>query len=188
LPWLCGRDPQALDAAGLSRAALESVAENTSDAVVGALLWGAVAGPGGATAYRAANTLDAMVGRRDDRYREFGWAAARLDDALNWLPARLTALLTALCGGRPRATWAIVRRDGRRHPSPNAGQVEAAFAGALGVRLGGPLSYAGVPEARPEIGEGPAPTAADVCRAVRLSRRVGAAALAACALIARLRP
>jgi adenosylcobinamide-phosphate synthase len=188
LPWLCGRDPEALDAPGLARAALESVAENTSDAVVGALFWGAVAGPGGAVAYRAANTLDAMVGRKDDRYREFGWAAARLDDALNWLPARLTAALTALCSGRPRATWAIVRRDGRRHPSPNAGQVEAAFAGALGVRLGGPLSYHGVPEARPEIGDGPAPTAADVCRAVRLSRRVGAAALAACALIARLRP
>jgi adenosylcobinamide-phosphate synthase len=129
-----------------------------------------------------------MVGRQDDRYREFGWAAARLDDALNWLPARLTALLTALCGGRPRATWAIVRRDGRRHPSPNAGRAEAAFAGALGVRLGGPLSYGGATEVRPQLGDGPAPTADDVRRAVRLSRRVGAAALAACALIARVRP
>jgi adenosylcobinamide-phosphate synthase len=188
LPWLCGRDPQTLDNAGLARAALESVAENTSDAVVGALFWGAVAGPGGAAAYRAANTLDAMVGRRDDRYREFGWAAARLDDALNWLPARLTAALTALCGGRPRQTWATVRRDGARHPSPNAGQAEAAFAGALGVRLGGPLTYGGVAEVRPEIGDGSAPTAEDVRRAVRLSRRVGIAALLACAGLARRRP
>jgi adenosylcobinamide-phosphate synthase len=167
---------------------VESVAENTSDAVVGALFWGAVAGPGGAVAYRAANTLDAMVGRRDDRYREFGWAAARLDDALNWLPARLTAVLTALCSGRPRAAWAIVRRDGARHPSPNAGRAEAAFAGALGVQLGGPLSYDGATELRPELGDGPPPAAQDVRRAVRLSRRVGAAALAACALIARVRP
>jgi adenosylcobinamide-phosphate synthase len=185
LPSLCGRDPQSLDAAGLSRAALESVAENTSDAVVGALLWGAIAGPGGVMAYRAANTLDAMVGHRSARYRDFGWAAARLDDAVNWPAARLAAGLTACCapvvGGSPRATWAIVRRDGARHPSPNAGRIEAAFAGALGVRLGGPLTYGGVAELRPRMGDGPAPRAADLRRAVRLSSAVGAVTALACA-------
>ena len=185
LPALCGRDPQELDAGGLSRAALESVAENTSDAIVGALLWGALAGPGGVMAYRTANTLDAMVGHRTERYTDFGWAAARLDDLLNWPAARLSALLTALCaplvGGAPGATWAIVRRDGAAHPSPNAGRVEAAFAGALGVRLGGPLAYAGVAEVRPTLGDGRAVTAGDVRRALRLSRAVGAAAAVACA-------
>ena len=185
LPHLCGRDPHALDADGLSRAALESVAENTSDAVVGALLWGAVAGPGGVLAYRAANTLDAMVGHRSERYARFGWAAARLDDLLNWLPARLSAALAALCapvvGGSPRATWRAVRRDGGAHPSPNAGQVEAAFAGALGVRLGGPLSYGGVEELRPHMGDGRTPTAADVRLAARLSQAIGIAAALTCA-------
>jgi adenosylcobinamide-phosphate synthase len=195
LPWLCGRDPQALDAGGLARAAVESVAENTSDAVVGPLLWGAVAGPAGVVGYRAANTLDAMVGHRSDRYRDFGWAAARLDDLVNWPTARLAALLTVLCapvaGGTPAKTWHTVRRDGARHPSPNAGRVEAAFAGALGVRLGGPLAYAGVAEMRPTIGDGRAPIAADVRRATRLSLVVGAAGAIACAgarsLLGRLR-
>ncbi len=187
LPCLCGRDPQALDAHGLARAALESVAENTSDAVVGALLWGAVAGPGGVAGYRAANTLDAMVGHRSPRYADFGWASAKLDDALNWPAARLSALMTALCapvvGGSPRATWAIVRRDGAKHPSPNAGRAEAAFAGALGVRLGGPLAYAGVAELRPAIGDGGGPTTVDLRRALRLSRAVGAAAAVTCAAL-----
>ena len=187
LPWLCGRDPEGLDAAGLSRAALESVAENTSDAVVGALLWGAIAGPAGVAGYRAANTLDAMVGHRSPRYAEFGWASARLDDALCWPAARLGAALTALCaplvGGLPDATWRIVIEDGASHPSPNAGRVESAFAGALGVTLGGPLAYAGRPEVRPTLGDGPAPTAADVHRATRLSRAVGIAAAAVCAVL-----
>jgi len=184
LPWLCGRDPQALGADGLARAAVESVAENTSDAVIGALLWGALGGPAGVIGYRAANTLDAMVGHRSDRYRDFGWAAARLDDLVSWPAARQTALLTAVCapvvGGRFATTWGTVRRDGARHPSPNGGRVEAAFAGALGVRLGGPLVYAGVPELRPTIGDGRAPTAADVRRATRLSLVVGAAGAVAC--------
>jgi adenosylcobinamide-phosphate synthase len=191
LPWLCGRDPAGLDGAALARAALESVAENTSDAVVGALFWGAVAGPGGVVAYRAANTLDAMVGHRSMRYREFGWAAARLDDALNWAPARLTAALTVVCapvvGGAPDTTLEVVLRDGARHPSPNAGRVEAAFAGALGVTLGGPLTYAGVAELRPTMGKGPAPAAADVHRASRLSLAVGAAATVVCAGLSILR-
>jgi adenosylcobinamide-phosphate synthase len=186
LPALVGRDPSGLDATGICRATVESVAENTSDAVVGALLWGAVAGPAGVAAYRAANTLDAMVGRRDARYAAFGWAAARLDDAMSWPAARAGAALTALCapvaGGSPRATWRTVRRDGAHHPSPNAGRMEAAFAGALGVRLGGPLAYRGVAEIRPRLGDGPPPEAHDVRRAVRLSLAVGAAATAACAL------
>jgi len=189
LPSLCGRDPDRLDEAGLARAALESVAENTSDAVVGALLWGAVAGPGGVAAYRAANTLDAMVGHRNDRYRDFGWGAARLDDALNWPAARLSAALTAfsapLVGGSPAATLAVVRRDGAHHPSPNAGRAEAAFAGALGVRLGGPLSYGGVSELRPLLGDGAAPVAADVRRGMRLSTAVGLTATLICAALRR---
>ena len=187
LPSLCGRDPESLDAAGFSRAALESVAENTSDAVVGALVWGAVAGPGGVLAYRAANTLDAMVGHRSARYADFGWAAARLDDGLNWLPARLSAALAAVCaplvGGSSRAAWKTARYDGGNHPSPNAGRVEAAFAGALGVRLGGPLSYGGVAELRPVMGAGRVPTPADVRRAAHLSRAVGATAAMTCAVV-----
>jgi len=189
LPWLCGRDPADLDADALVRAAVESVAENTSDAVVGALLWGALCGPGGVMGYRAANTLDAMIGHRNQRYKDFGWAAARLDDLVNWPAARLTAGLTALCapiaGGTPAATWRIVRRDGGAHPSPNAGRAEAAFAGALGVRLGGPLAYDGVAESRPCIGDGPAPGADDVRRATRLSLAVGIAATLAFSAFAR---
>jgi len=187
LPWLCGRDPGGLGADELVRAAVESVAENTSDAVVGALLWGALAGPAGVMGYRAANTLDAMVGHRGARYRDFGWAAARLDDLANWPAARLAAALTALCapvvGGTPAQTWRIVRRDGAAHPSPNAGRAEAAFAGALGIGLGGPLTYAGVPEIRARMGDGPAPSTADVHRATRLSLAVGASAALACALL-----
>lgn len=187
LPSLCGRDPQTLDADGLARAALESVAENTSDAVVGALLWGAVAGPAGVAAYRAANTLDAMVGHRNDRYEDFGWAAARLDDVLGWPSARLAAGLAALCaplvGGATDTTLEVVLRDGGRHPSPNAGRVEAAFAGALGVCLGGPLAYGGHAEIRPALGDGRAPAAADVHRATRLSLAVGATAALTCAAL-----
>jgi adenosylcobinamide-phosphate synthase len=185
LPSLCGRDPEALDADGLVRGAVESVAENTADAVVGTLVWGAVAGPSGVLAYRAANTLDAMVGHRTARYREFGWAAARLDDAMNLPVARVTALLTMVCApvvggsaaGAARTAW----RQGRRHPSPNAGRVEAAFAGALSVRLGGPLAYGGVAELRPVLGDGPPPAVRDLRRAIRLSHAIGVAALAACA-------
>jgi len=187
LPALCGRDPAGLDAPQLCRAAVESVAENTGDAVVGALVWGALAGPAGVAAYRAANTLDAMVGHRDDRYADFGWAAARLDDALSWPAARAAAALTALCapvaGGLPAATWRTVRHDGAAHPSPNAGRIEAAFAGALGLRLGGPLAYGGRAELRPPLGDGRPPGPQDVERAVRLSLAVGAAAAAACAAL-----
>jgi adenosylcobinamide-phosphate synthase len=165
---------------------VESVAENTSDAVVGALFWGAVGGPAGVAAYRAANTLDAMVGRRDERYESFGWASARLDDLMSLPAARGGAALTAACaplvGGSPSTTWELVRRDGPDHPSPNAGRMEAAFAGALGLRLGGRLAYAGNVEERAQLGEGRAPQSGDVRRAVKLSLAVGAAAAVACAL------
>lgn len=180
LPALAGRDPADLGEQEICRAVVESVAENTSDAIVGALLWGAVAGPAGVAAYRAANTLDAMVGHRSERYARFGWAAARLDDLMSWPGARAGALLTVLCapavGGSRAAAWRTLRRDGSAHPSPNAGRMEAAFAGALGLRLGGPLSYGGRPEHRPYLGDGRAPTPADVQRANRLSLWVGTAA------------
>ena len=183
LPHLCGRDPSSLSEAGLARATVESVAENTSDAVVGPLVWGAVAGIPGLVAYRAVNTLDAMVGHRSPRYERFGWAAARLDDAANLVPARLTAaLVTALApvvGGRPSHALRAWRRDGRKHPSPNAGPVEAAFAGALGRTLGGQLSYAGRVEDRPLLGDGPTPAVQDIARAARLSAAVSTAAGAA---------
>jgi adenosylcobinamide-phosphate synthase len=178
LPVLAGRDPRALDGPGLARAGVESVAENTADAVVGPLLWGAVAGAGGAAGYRAANTLDAMVGHRSPRYERFGWAAARLDDVLTWPAARLAAglacLLAPAVSGRPSEAWRALRRDGAAHPSPNAGRLEAAFAGALGVRLGGPNVYEGRLEERPAIGHGRPPGPHDLRRAVRLGALVGA--------------
>jgi len=188
LPALCGRDPDRLDGPGIARATVESVAENTSDAVVAPLFWGAVAGIPGLLAYRAVNTLDAMIGHRSARYERFGWAAARLDDAANWVPARLTALLTAAlapwAGGSARGALRALRRDGAAHPSPNAGRCEAAFAGALGVRLGGTNVYGGVAERRGQLGDGPAPAARDIGRAVLLSRLVTIAAAAASAALA----
>ena len=170
---LCGRDAAALEASAIRAAVVESLAENSCDAVVGALFWAALLGPGGAAGYRAANTLDAIWGHRSARYEQFGWAAARLDDWLNWLPARLTAALACgaapLVGGAPAAALAAVRRDARAHPSPNAGVVESAFAGALGVRLGGPLTYGGRVEARPYLSRGASPGPGDVHKAARLS-------------------
>ncbi len=184
LPHLCGRDPQALDEQQIARAVVESVAENTSDAVVGALVWGALAGVPGLVGFRAVNTLDAMVGHRSPRHRRFGWASARLDDVLGFPGSRLTAALTVLAGPDRRGAWRVWRRDGGSHPSPNAGPVEASFAGALGVRLGGPLSYGGRVEHRPVLGEGNRPVrVADIERAVRLSRRVSALALAVCVAV-----
>jgi adenosylcobinamide-phosphate synthase len=179
LPSLCGRDPAALDSAGLARAALESIAENTSDAHVAPVLWAAVGGVPAVLVYRGANTLDAMIGNRSPRYLRFGWAAARFDDAANFVAARVTGVLVAVCaplvGGSPAVAVRAWRRDAARHPSPNAGVVEAAFAGALGVRLGGPTQYAHELEIRPTLGDGQAPEVADLARAVRLSRIVQAA-------------
>ncbi|WP_428934334.1 cobalamin biosynthesis protein [Streptomyces sp. ACT015] len=182
LPHLCGRDPQALDADQVARAVVESVAENTSDAVVGALVWGAAAGVPGLLGFRAVNTLDAMVGHRSPRHRRYGWASARLDDLAGWPGARLTAVLAAAAGDDPRGALRSWRADAERHPSPNAGPVEASFAGALGVRLGGTLSYAGRVEHRPVLNGAGRPVAVpDIERAVRLSRRVGLLALGVCA-------
>ncbi|MFF0598258.1 cobalamin biosynthesis protein [Streptomyces antibioticus] len=178
LPHLCGRDPQALDADGIARAVVESVAENTSDAVTGALVWGAAAGVPGLLGFRAVNTLDAMVGHRSPRHLRFGWASARLDDLAGWPGARLTAVLAALAGDDPRGAVRAWRADAHRHPSPNAGPVEASFAGALGVRLGGTLSYGGRVEHRPVLNqEGRSVEVKDIERAVRLSRRVALLAL-----------
>ncbi|MBS2537561.1 cobalamin biosynthesis protein [Catenulispora sp. NF23] len=188
LPHLCGRDPRGLDADQIARAVVESVAENTSDAVVAPLLWGAVAGIPGLLAYRAANTLDAMVGYRNTKYRNFGWASARLDDVLNWLPARFTGAATVAAaptvGGNPLSTLKVLRRDGASHPSPNAGRCEASAAGALGVRLGGTNTYGAVVEHRPVMGAGRAPRVADIQRAAVLSGTVGAAAAVAAAWLA----
>ncbi|WP_328603212.1 cobalamin biosynthesis protein [Amycolatopsis sp. NBC_00345] len=189
LSHLCARDATDLDSAELTRAATESIAENTSDAVVAPLLWGAVAGIPGLLGYRALNTLDAMVGYRSPRHRNFGWASARADDLVNLLPSRAGAVLTAACaplaGGRARASWKAWRRYGALHPSPNAGQVEAAFAGALDLRLGGTNSYGGEVERRGTLGDGRAPEPVDLRRAVRLSRAVGVAALAVAVAVAR---
>lgn len=196
LSHLCGRDPAGLDAAGMARATVESVAENTSDAVVGPLVWGALLGVPGLVGFRAVNTLDAMVGHRSPRHARFGWAAARTDDVANLLPSRLSAGLAAglapLVGGRPRAALRAWRRDGHKHPSPNAGPVEAAFAGALGRTLGGRLSYGGRVEDRPLLGDGPAPDVADIARAARLSAAVtvgaGVVAVSTRLLLDRARP
>jgi adenosylcobinamide-phosphate synthase len=184
LPSLCGRDPSTLDATELTRATVESVAENTADAAVGPLVWGALAGLPGLVGYRAVNTLDAMVGHRSLRYARFGTASARADDAANLVPSRLTAALAVtaapLVHGSPVRTAAVWLRDGHRHPSPNAGQVEAAFAGALGVRLGGRNTYAGRVEQRPTLGDGPPPEVPDIDRAAHLSAAVSGLALALC--------
>lgn len=175
---LVGRVTDGLTADDIARAAVESVAENTSDAVVGTLVWGALLGPTGVVVHRAVNTLDAMHGHRSARYARFGWAAARLDDVLGWLPARVTVLATA--AARPLRAGEVVRtarRDGRRHPSPNAGPVEAGFAAALGLRLGGRTVYASGAEDRAVLGTGGATTSADLPRAVALSRRAGTISL-----------
>lgn len=188
LPSLCGRDPAVLDGDGLARASLESVAENTSDATVGVVFWGAFAGVPGIVGYRAANTLDAMVGYRSSRYQRFGWAAARFDDVVNLLPARLTGVLTVALapavGGRPRDAMRAWRRDAPRHPSPNAGVAEATAAGALGVSLGGRTEYAHGVEIRPTLGRGRPPTASDLDRAAALSRLVQIAATLVSAFLA----
>lgn len=187
-PTLVGRDPTGLDAAELCRAAVESVAENTSDAVVAPLLWAALLGPAGAAAYRAVNTLDAMIGHRSERYARFGWAAARLDDLANWPAARATALLAAACapavGGRRVDAWRAAWRDGAAHPSPNAGRVEGSFAGALSITLGGINHYQHGLERRPTLGSGPTPRVTDIARSIRLARLVGASSAALFAALA----
>jgi adenosylcobinamide-phosphate synthase len=172
---IVGRDPEALDAAGVARAAVESLAENFSDGVVAPVLWMAIAGLPGAAAYKAINTADSMIGHRSERYEAFGWAAARLDDLVNLPASRLTAILLVAAaalvpGASPRGAVQAVRRDARRHRSPNAGWPEAAMAGALGVALAGPRRYGGVVVDDAVMGAGGRRElgAADIRRALRL--------------------
>lgn len=185
LPTLVGRDPSALDASEVARAVVESVAENSVDAIVAPVLWGTVAGGVGALTYRAINTMDAMVGHHSDRFEQFGWASARLDDLVNWLPARVAAALVVLLRPRrAREVWRAVRVDAPRHPSPNAGVVEAAFAGALDLRLGGVNRYGDRVEERAALGRGRTPTARDIAAAVRLSHQLAGAMIAGLAIAA----
>lgn len=171
---IVGRDPDTLDEAGVARAAIESLAESSSDGVVAPLFWLLVGGLPGIVLYKVANTADSMVGHRTERYLEFGWASARFDDLLNWIPARLTALLVAGAAffvrrADPEAAWSTALRDARKHASPNAGWPEAAFAGALGFELGGPRAYAGEIHDLPRFGDGKASlTALDILKSLEL--------------------
>lgn len=189
--WIVSRDTSALDAAGVARAGTESVLENGNDAVFGALFWFALGGGTAVLLFRLANTLDAMWGYRSPRYLRFGWAAARIDDLLNFIPARLTALTYAVLGRTTRAL-ACWRRQAPAWDGPNAGAVMAAGAGALGVQLGGPAIYEGREHLRPALGEGRTADAASVRAAVALVRHgtllwLGlAAALAALTELSRL--
>lgn len=167
--YMVSRQTAELDATAVAAATTESVLENGSDAVFAALFWFAVLGAPGVVLYRLANTLDAMWGYRNDRFHRFGWAAARLDDLLNWLPARLVALTYALLGNT-RQAWSCWRRQAPQWDSPNAGPVMAAGAGALNVRLGGAAIYHGELHERPLLGAGRPAVADDIDRALRLVR------------------
>ncbi len=185
-----GRDPQALDEPGVARAAIETLAESTSDGVVAPWLFLVLFGLPGIALYKAVNTADSMIGHLDERYRDYGWAAAKLDDVLNWIPARLSAvLITAACffvpGASPGKAWATARSDASKHESPNAGWPEAAFAGALGFKLGGPRSYNGDMVDLPAFGDGKAGLGpSDILRAVLLYRRTLDVLLALSAVLA----
>jgi adenosylcobinamide-phosphate synthase len=171
---IVGRDPDALDDSGVAKAAIESLAESTSDGVVAPLFWLLVGGLPGIVLYKAANTADSMVGHRNERYGEFGWASARFDDLMNWAPARLTALLVAGASflvprADPEHAWSTALRDAKKHASPNAGWPEAAFAGALGFTLGGPRVYDGEVHDLPAFGDGRAGlTALDILKSLEL--------------------
>jgi adenosylcobinamide-phosphate synthase len=171
---IVGRDPEKLDEAGVSRAAIESLAESSADGVVAPLFWMLLFGLPGIALYKAINTADSMIGHKTPRYREFGWASAKLDDLVNWIPSRLTALAIAgaaqfVPGGDPERAWTTALRDARKHDSPNAGWPEAAMAGALGFSLGGPRSYDGEEVALPEFGAGRRTlTSSDIRDALRL--------------------
>lgn len=171
---IVGRDPASLDEHGVSRAAIESLAENFSDAVVAPAFWYALFGLPGILVYKTVNTLDSMVGYRNDKYRSFGWASARLDDVLNYIPARLSGLIFTLAAlvaarGNPWRALVTMVRDARHHPSPNSGWPEAAMAGALGLALGGPRKYPGLVVDQKWIGQGRARTTfADIDRALHL--------------------
>lgn len=169
---IVGRDPAALDEAGIARAATESLAENASDGIVAPVFWGALFGLPGILGYKAINTLDSMIGHRSERHEAFGWAAARIDDVANFIPARLTGSLFVLLAPRRSDALSCMMRDARRHRSPNAGWPEAAMAGALGVRLSGPRAYQGSATAEPWLNEGARdPLAADIAEALTLYSR-----------------
>lgn len=176
LAHLVGRDVTALDASDVTKGAVESLAENTADGIVAPLFWLLLAGLPGIAVYKAINTADSMIGHRSLRHRHFGWAAARLDDLVNLPGSRLTALLFVIaaffCDGRPAAAWRATWRDARRHLSPNAGWPEAAMAGALGLQLGGPRSYAGETVDLAFMGDGRRSLEArDISRALTLYHR-----------------
>jgi len=176
---LVGRRTDELGESDIARAVIESLAENTTDAVIATMFWATIAGAAGAASHRCINTMDAMVGHHNPRFERFGWASAQLDDLANWLPARLTTV--AVIVARPRRAVDVirtVRRDAARHPSPNGGLVEAAFAAALGLQLGGSNIYDGEVDDRGLLGDGKQPVGADIERAVVLARHVTVAALA----------
>ena len=180
LPSLVGRNPSQLDASEIARAAIESVAENTVDAAICSAFWGVVGGAPAVLAHRAINTMDAMVGHHNDRYENYGWASARLDDLAAWLPARLTALLVMLVTpGRYRQIAYAVRNDAPAHPSPNSGVSEAAFAAALDLKLGGTNRYGDTIEHRVILHTtGQSPSLVDIAKTNQLSRRITALAAA----------
>ncbi len=169
---IVGRNPETLDSEAINRAALESLAENASDGVIAPLFWGVLFGLPGLVGYKALNTADSMIGHRNARYEHFGWAAAKLDDLANLIPARLTALLIAASTGRFIQVLATTRRDARHHRSPNAGWPETAMAAGLGVRLSGPRMYDGQPTDDPFLNpDAPDPLPADINEGLRLFRR-----------------
>ncbi len=169
---IVGRDPAALDEAGIARAAIESLAENASDGIVAPVFWGALFGLPGIFGYKAINTLDSMIGHRSERHEAFGWAAARIDDVANFIPARLTGFLFVVLAPRRSDALSCMTRDARRHRSPNAGWPEAAMAGGLGVRLSGPRIYHGSTTNEPWLNEGARdPRAADITEALTVYRR-----------------
>jgi len=173
LPSLVGRDSSDLDESEIARAVVESVAENTVDAIVAPALWAAVAGAPGALGYRAINTLDAMVGHHSSRYENYGAPSARLDDAANWVPARVTAaLVTLVRASSAKEIRRAIATQAPLHPSPNAGVAEAAFAVALGVQLGGRNRYGDRVEERATLGYGRPARSSDIKESVRLSRDV----------------
>ncbi|MHC2620651.1 adenosylcobinamide-phosphate synthase [Bradyrhizobium huanghuaihaiense] len=169
---IVGRDPLALDEAGIARAAIESLAENASDGIVAPVFWGALFGLPGVLGYKAINTLDSMIGHRSERHEAFGWAAARIDDVANFIPARLTGFLFVLLAPRRAEALSCMTRDARRHRSPNAGWPEAAMAGALGVRLSGPRVYHGSVTKEPWLNDGARdPNPADIGEGLNVYRR-----------------
>lgn len=182
---IVGRDPSVLDTAGVARAALESLAENTSDGIIAPLFWGAIFGLPGIAAYKAINTLDSMIGHRTPRHNAFGWASARIDDLVNLAPARLTGVLFALASGRPRASLCVMMRDASQHRSPNAGWPESALAGALDIRLSGPRVYHDHIADEPWLNRtAPDPAPQDITRGLSLYRRAMALAAAVLAGLA----